>query len=51
MHGWLGVGEVRRPLNVEGAAGGQGEAEGAENNAPHLGYRWLACGEVSCLSS
>ena len=47
MHGWFGVGKVRRPLNVEGVAGGQGEAEGAENNTHHLVFRWLACGEVN----
>ena len=50
MHGWFGVGKVRRPLNVEGAARRQGEVNGADNNAHHLGSRWLACGEVSYLS-
>ena len=50
MHCWLGVGKVRRPLNVEGAARRQGEVDGADNNAHHLGSSWLAYGEVSYLS-
>ena len=49
MHRWLGVGKVRRPLNVEGAARRQGEVNGADSNAHHLGSRWLACGEISYL--
>ena len=39
----LRVSELWRPLHEEGAAGGKGEGEGADDDAHHLGLRWAAC--------
>ena len=39
----LRVSKLTRSLDIEGAAGGKGEGEGAEDNAHHLGHCWSAC--------
>ena len=36
----LRVGKLLRSLYIEGAAGGKGEGEGAEDDAHHLGHCW-----------
>ena len=42
MNVGLGVGKLSRSLYIEGAAGGKGEGEGAEDDAHHLGHCWSA---------
>ena len=39
----LWISKLTRSLHIEGAAGGKGEGEGAEDDAHHLGLRWSAC--------